>query len=245
MKQSDPSHNSPLHQQRVLIIGGASGIGAAVAKLAGERGAQVIVAGRHVEKARDALIHYPVQFEQVDLADPASIQALFQRIQAIDHLVITAGPNVKAQVLAETDLQHAMDAFNVKFWGALRVIQTALPQLNEHGSITLTSGLLSRKFVPGQLIKTGINAALEAVGKQLAKELAPRRVNVVSPGVTRTEAYDGMHEQSREAMFARIGAGLPSGRVGQPEDVAAAFILAMENGFITGTVLDVEGGGLL
>ncbi|NWD72428.1 SDR family oxidoreductase, partial [Pseudomonas gingeri] len=107
------------------------------------------------------------------------------------------------------------DNYNVKLWGSLRAIQSALPFLDERGSITLTSGQLGRKTVAGQFIKTGINAATEALGKQLAKELAPRRVNVVSPGVIDTEAYSGLSEEQRLAMFAKAGGALPVGRVGQ------------------------------
>ncbi|MGH8358124.1 MAG: SDR family oxidoreductase, partial [Pseudomonas sp.] len=157
----------------------------------------------------------------------------------------TAGPAVQAKALIETDLNLAQDNFNVKLWGSLRAIQSALPFLAERGSITLTSGQLGRKTVAGQFIKTGINAATEALGKQLAKELAPRRVNVVSPGVIDTEAYAGLSDEQRLAMFAKAGGALPVGRVGQAEEVAAGYVLAMENGFVTGSVIDVDGGGLL
>ena len=99
----------------------------------------------------------------------------------------------------------------MKLWGALRAIQQALPFLDERGSIVLTSGQLGRKLVPGQFIQVGINAATEALGKQLAKELAPRRVNVVSPGVIDTPAYAGMPEEQRQGMFAKVGGALPVG----------------------------------
>lgn len=124
-------------------------------------------------------------------------------------------------------------------------MQAALPYLAARGSISLTSGMLSRKMVPGQVLKTTLNAALDALGKHLAKELAPRRVNVISPGITDTEAYAGMPADARAAMFAKAAASLPVGRVGEPGEVAAAFILAMENGFINGSLIDVDGGGLL
>jgi NAD(P)-dependent dehydrogenase (short-subunit alcohol dehydrogenase family) len=170
---------------------------------------------------------------------------LFETVGPFDHLVYTAGPAVQAKALIETDLNLAQDNFNVKLWGSLRAIQSALPFLAERGSITLTSGQLGRKTVAGQFIKTGINAATEALGKQLAKELAPRRVNVVSPGVIDTEAYAGLSDEQRLAMFAKAGGALPVGRVGQAEEVAAGYVLAMENGFVTGSVIDVDGGGLL
>ncbi|MCU7247074.1 SDR family oxidoreductase [Pseudomonas koreensis] len=233
---------SILRNQAVVVIGGSSGIGAAVALEAAERGAHVYAVGRRAEPFDDP---HGIRHESVDLTDETSLRALFERIGSVDHLVITAGPSVAARPLADSDLFQAQQAFEVKFWGALRAIQTVLPHLSERGSVTLTSGLLSRKFVAGQFIKTTLNAALEALAKQLAKELAPRRVNVISPGVTDTEAYAGMDESLRTAMFARTSAALPVGRVGTPQDLAAAFMLVMENGFISGSIIDVDGGGLL
>lgn len=232
----------PFDNQTVVVIGGSSGIGAAVASNAAERGARVYSVGRRVETSET---HVGIRHESADVTDDASLRQLFERIGAFDHLVITAGPSVSAKPLADSDLLQAQQAFDVKFWGTLRAIQAALPYLSERGSITLTSGLLSRKFVAGQFIKTTLNAALESLAKQLAKELAPRRVNVISPGVTDTEAYAGMDESQRSAMFARTSAALPVGRVGTPQDLAAAFMLVMENGFISGSIIDVDGGGLL
>jgi len=232
---------SPLNGKTIIVIGGSSGIGAAVAKQAVARGAHVVLAGRRLSST----VENGVRSEQVDVTDAASLQRLFETVGQFDHLVYTAGPAVQAKSLIETDLNLAQDNFNVKLWGSLRAIQQALPFLDERGSITLTSGQLGRKTVAGQFIKTGINAATEALGKQLAKELAPRRVNVISPGVIDTEAYAGLSEEQRLAMFAKAGGALPVGRVGQAEEVAAGYVLAMENGFITGSVIDVDGGGLL
>lgn len=232
---------SPLNGKTIIVIGGSSSIGAAVAKQAVARGAHVVLAGRRLSST----VENGVRSEQVDVTDAASLQRLFETVGQFDHLVYTAGPAVQAKALIETDLNLAQDNFNVKLWGSLRAIQSALPFLAERGSITLTSGQLGRKTVAGQFIKTGINAATEALGKQLAKELAPRRVNVVSPGVIDTEAYAGLSDEQRLAMFAKAGGALPVGRVGQAEEVAAGYVLAMENGFITGSVIDVDGGGLL
>ncbi|WP_248765056.1 SDR family oxidoreductase [Pseudomonas protegens] len=239
--------NSSLAQQTLVVIGAGSGIGAAVARQAAARGARVVLAGRSLQALQRQQAQLPESARSiaVDITDAASLQALFTRVGAFDHLVISAGPAIAAKPLADTDLSDAQGAFEVKFWGVWRAVQAALPTLAPQGSISLTSGLLSRKMVPGQVLKTILNAALEALGKHLAKELAPRRVNVISPGVTATEAYAGMPEDAREAMFARTGASLPVGRVGQPDEVAAAFILAMENGFISGSLIDVDGGGLL
>ena len=186
-----------------------------------------------------------VRSEPVDVTDATSLQRLFESVGRFDHLVYTSGPSVRAKTLVETDLTEAQENFDVKLWGALRAIQRALPYLDEHASISLTSGQLGRKLASGQFIKTGINAATEALGKQLAKELAPRRVNVISPGVIDTPAYAGLAEEQRLAMFAKAGGALPVGRVGQADEVAAGYVLAMENGFMTGAVIDIDGGGLL
>ncbi|WP_439865286.1 SDR family oxidoreductase [Pseudomonas antarctica] len=230
-----------LSGKTVVVIGGSSGIGAAVAAAAVARGAQVVVAGRRLACGVDN----GVRSEPVDVTDSASLQRLFETVGRFDHLVYTSGPSVRAKPLVETDLVEAQENFNVKLWGALRAIQLALPFLDERGSISLTSGQLGRKLAAGQFIKTGINAATEALGKQLAKELAPRRVNVVSPGVIDTPAYAGLAEDQRQAMYAKAGGALPVGRVGRAEEVAAGYVLAMENGFMTGAVVDIDGGGLL
>ncbi|MGL5999615.1 MAG: SDR family oxidoreductase [Pseudomonas proteolytica] len=232
---------SPLKGKTVVVIGGSSGIGAAVARQAAARGAQVVLAGRRLASAVDN----GVRSEPVDVTDSSSLQRLFESVGRVDHLVFTAGPSVQAKPLQDSDLQLAQDNFNVKLWGALRAIQQALPFLDERASIVLTSGQLGRKLAPGQFIKVGINAATEALGKQLAKELAPRRVNVVSPGVIDTPAYAGLPEEQRQGMFTKVGGALPVGRVGQADEVAAGYLLAMENGFITGSVIDIDGGGLL
>ncbi|MGL4275002.1 MAG: SDR family oxidoreductase [Pseudomonas paracarnis] len=232
---------SSLSGKTIIVIGGSSGIGAAVAQAALARGAHVIVAGRRLAPGSDS----GLRNEPVDVTDSASLKQLFETVGRFDHLVYTSGPSVRAKPLIETDLDEARDNFDVKLWGALRTIQHALPFLHEQGSITLTSGQLGRKLAAGQFIKTGINAATEALGKQLAKELAPRRVNVISPGVIDTPAYAGLGQEQRLAMFAKAGQGLPVGRVGQAEEVAAGYVLAMENGFMTGAVVDIDGGGLL
>ena len=201
----------------------------------------MVMAGRRLVSG----VENGVRSEPVDVTDATSLQRLFESVGRFDHLVYTSGPSVRAKTLVETDLTEAQENFDVKLWGALRAIQRALPYLDEHASISLTSGQLGRKLASGQFIKTGINAATEALGKQLAKELAPRRVNVISPGVIDTPAYAGLAEEQRLAMFAKAGGALPVGRVGQADEVAAGYVLAMENGFMTGAVIDIDGGGLL
>jgi len=226
----------------VVVIGGLSGIGRAVAEQAAAAGARVIVAAR-----RAAPTDFPASITtaQVDISDDASVASLFDSIGPFDHLVVTAGPVIASAKLANLNIADAIAAFNVKVFGQMRVAQRALGTINRTGSITLTSGLLARKASPGGLVKASMNAATEIMAKTLAKELAPLRVNVVSPGMVESGMWGDMSEADRKAMAARAGAGLPVGRVGQGSDLAQAYLMLMQNGFMTGSVVDVDGGGLL
>jgi len=226
----------------IIVIGGLSGIGRAVAEQAAAAGARVIAAGR-----RPAPPDFPVAIEstRVDVGDDASVAAFFEAVGPFDHLVVTAGPVIASARLQELEIDAAIAAFNVKLFGQMRAAQHAARTIRPTGSITLTSGLLARKAVPGGLVKATMNAAIEIMGKTLAKELAPVRVNVVSPGMVDTGMWGEMSVADRAAMAARVGAGLPVGRVGQPADLAQAYLLLMENGFMSGSVIDVDGGGLL
>lgn len=228
-----------LKAQQVVVIGGTSGIGREVANAAAQRGAIVTVIGRSAKAVGD------IRAVVADITDSAALTTAFAAIGKIDHLVLTAGARVGSPKLTELQREELELAFNVKLFGSLFAIQAALPYLTPQASVTLTSGLLSRKFSPGGLLKSTLNAAVEATAKTLAKELAPRRVNVVSPGVIDTELWGEAGAESRVAAMARIGKSLPVGRVGTPQDVAQAYMLAMENGFVSGAVLDIEGGGLL
>lgn len=231
-----------MNPSTIVVIGGLSGIGRAVAERAAASGARVIAAGR-----RAAPADFPAQIEtaQLDIGDEDAVQRFFAALGAVDHVVVTAGPVIPSQRIAELDIAAAQQAFDTKVFGQLRVAKHAAARIAPGGSITLTSGLLARKAVPGGLVKSAMNAAVEAIGKTLAKELAPVRVNVVSPGMVETGMWGPLPEAERQAMARRAGAGLPVGRVGQPDDLAAAYLLVLDNGFMTGAVIDVDGGGLL
>ncbi|WP_343653624.1 SDR family oxidoreductase [Herbaspirillum sp.] len=231
-----------MKDQNIIVIGGLTGIGRAVAEQAAAAGARVTVAGR-----RSAPAGFPshIATARVDIGDDDSVAQLFAGVGAFDHLVVTAGPVIGSARLAELRLADATAAFNIKFFGQLRAAQQALPYLRSNGSITFTSGLLARKAAPGALVKATMNAATEILAKTLAKELAPLRVNVVSPGMVESGMWGEMSEAERQAMAERAGAKLPVGRVGQGADLAQAYLLLMQNGFMTGSVVDVDGGGLL
>jgi NAD(P)-dependent dehydrogenase (short-subunit alcohol dehydrogenase family) len=229
-----------LQDQSVVVLGGTAGIGRAVARAAVREGARVTVLGR------SAAADGGIAGIAVDANETVSLGGAMAQAAAggkIDHLVITIGSRKSPPPFASLQRDDLEQGFGTKLYAALMAVQAALPHLAERASITLTSGLLSRKPTATGLLRASINAAVEAAAKNLAKELAPRRVNVVSPGVVDTEVWGAPAD--REAMLARIGGGLPVGRVGMPDDLAQGYLLAMTNGFMTGAIIDIDGGGLL
>jgi NAD(P)-dependent dehydrogenase (short-subunit alcohol dehydrogenase family) len=228
-----------LDGSRVVVVGAGSGIGRAVAELAGRSGARVLGLSRTGNGPEGATAI------SADARDDEQVAAALARIDWIDHLVFTAWAPQGSPRLSELGSDALLSSFEVKLFAALRVIRLALPLLAANASITLTSGQLSRKYGVGTLLKGSVNAAVEATGKHLAKELAPRRVNVVSPGITDTSAWGEAGSTRRTETLSRAAAQLPVRRVGTAGDVAQAYLLAMTNPSITGAVLDVDGGGLL
>jgi NAD(P)-dependent dehydrogenase (short-subunit alcohol dehydrogenase family) len=232
-----------MKNQVVAIVGGTSGMGLAIAKLAAERGARVIVGSRSQEKVSAAATEIGCEGRVVDSMNEESVREFFEATGTLDHLVVS-GSAVKTGTLAELPLADAEFTFRSKFFGPYLCAKHA--RIQPSGSITLFSGILSRRPGHNDSILAPVNAAVEALGRALARDLAPVRVNTLSPGMTRdTGAYVGMPEAAREGMYATIAKNLPVGRVGTPSDIAEAVLLLMTNPFITGVTLDVDGGGLL
>lgn len=237
---SNPLTSSPLAGKHVVVVGGTSGIGHAVAEHALAAGARVTVASRDPQRAAVTL-GPDVRTEQVDLGDTASVEALFARIGGIDHLVMSAGPGAMGTVrqLSSAEARPFMDT---KFWGYYDAVRGVADTIAADGSITLVGGGASRKHAPGRPVMAAVNAALEAFGKANAIDLAPVRVNVIAPGLVDTPAYAGLPEEIRQGMFDGYAQSVPAGRVGTADDVASAAMFLMTNSHVTGTVLDVDGG---
>lgn len=229
---------SSLLNKSVVVIGGSSGIGAAVALRARMAGARAIIVSRSGRSPGG------VEAVAADSTDPALLDAAFAKIGVIDHLVHTAGARTASAPIQTLDSTVLEATFATKLFGSIHAVRQALPHLAEQGSVTLTSGQVSRKFGTGTFVKGSVNAAVDALGRHLAKELAPRRVNVVSPGIVDTDLWGAPGSQSREATMARA-LTLPVGRGGTPDELADAYLFAMTNSFLTGTVIDIDGGGLL
>ncbi|GAA0602786.1 SDR family oxidoreductase [Kutzneria viridogrisea] len=236
-----------LHGQRVVVLGGTSGIGLATARAAAERGADVVVASSRRTSVDKALAELPSGStgHVADLSEPAAIEALFAQLDPIDHLVYTAGESLELRTLAELDLDAAKSFFTVRYFGALASVRAAAPRLRPGGSITLTTGVAKDRPRAGWALGASVCGAVEALTRALAVELAPLRVNAVSPGVVRTELWAAMDPAARERMYAEVGAAIPAGRVGEVADIAQAYLYCLTQSFATGTVLTTDGGTVL
>lgn len=234
----------PLQDQRVVIMGGTSGIGLATARAAHERGAEVVVTGRDEQKLHSALgeLGDSVAGEQVDATKRQELDAFFADLGRVDHLVLAVGEPGGAGPIAELDLAELRSGFDGKFWPQVESLQAALPLMQEHGSVTFIAAASAGSPLPGVAGFAAINGALEAMVPALAVELKPLRINAVSPGLVDTPFWHGLPEPERQEMFDRYAAATPVGRVATPEDVAEAVVSIIGNDFITGTVLPVDGG---
>ena len=238
--------NGNLAGKNVIIIGGTAGIGLATACAAAEQGARVWAAGRsraHIDTANEVSCG---RFEvcQADTHDATALEAIYKEAGTVDHLVSAAvGGERTLKPFLEQSQQQFQAAYN-KLWGYCNAVRTGAPYLNQEGSITLVSGSPARKIVAAQSPLSCVGASVENLVRCLAVEMAPVRVNVVSPGTIDTAMFDhfGAAKADKLADMSRRNL-IP--RAGSPEEVAAGILFVMGNSFITGTTVDVDGGRLL
>jgi NAD(P)-dependent dehydrogenase (short-subunit alcohol dehydrogenase family) len=236
------------HGQRVVIIGASAGIGEATARAFAAQGAEVIITGRSKERLDQAAqrIGTPVRVAELDATSRADLDGCFAAAGPVNHLVLAASPGaVGAGPIAALDEAALRQAFDGKFFAHVNAIQAALPHLRADGSVTIVSAVSARAAFAGTAGLAAANGALEAIVAPLAVELAPLRVNAVSPGVIDTQWWDGMPADQRRAYFEAVAAVTPVRRVGQPEDVAGAVVYLAGAGFVTGSVLECTGGSHL
>jgi NAD(P)-dependent dehydrogenase (short-subunit alcohol dehydrogenase family) len=234
--------SNALAHQTIAVFGASSGIGLAVARGAHALGARVIAIGRDRARLAAAVGSDALQVAECDVSDEAQVAALLRDIGALNHVVVTAGGVVGASPLAALDFDAARDAIATKLHGSLLVAKHAAPRLVAGGSIGFTTGVLGRKITANTVVKTVINAGLEAAVRQLARELAPLRVYGVSPGPVDTPNWGPLAEDARRERAAKLAATLPVGFMATAEDTAQAYLFAMQARALTGTVIDLDSG---
>src|SRR5690242_4368145 len=231
-----------LKGKKVVVVGGSSGIGLSTAELAKREGADVIVASRSAAKLDPIAERLNAIAIPADVTDDKSVANLFKSSGPVDHVIVTAA-QLRSGPFRTVAMEDVRSTFEGKFWGAWRVARAA--EFRSGGSLTLVSGFLSVRPRPNSAIVSAANGALESLARALALELAPVRVNAVSPGVIDTPIRAAMPEEARRDMLAKTAAALPVGRVGAGEDIARQILGFMANGFATGSIVYIDGGALV
>jgi NAD(P)-dependent dehydrogenase (short-subunit alcohol dehydrogenase family) len=231
-----------LQGKKVVIVGGSSGIGYATAAMAQTQGAEVVIASRAGQRLDAAAKALGVKGIAADVTSDEAVEGLFRQTGAVDHVAVTAA-QLKSGPFKSMSMADARATMEGKFWGAWRVARCA--EFRPGGSLTIVSGFLSIRPRPNSAIVGAANGALEALARSLAIDLAPVRVNAVSPGIIDTPIRAAMPEDARKAMLDKIAAALPVGRVGLAEDIGVQILAFMQNGFATGSIVYIDGGGTI
>jgi NAD(P)-dependent dehydrogenase (short-subunit alcohol dehydrogenase family) len=232
--------------KRVVVVGGTSGIGLATAAAASEKGASVVVASSTQGKVDAALTRLgdAAAGAVVDVTDEAGLAGFFDGLERIDHLFVTPSKLVPTPV-AEARTEDVRPSLDLRFWAAFHSAKYAGAKIPAGGSITFMSGIAGTGPIPNEAVAGGSCAAVESLMRSLAIELAPVRVNALAPGFVDTPLLDGFFGDERAERIAAIGARLPVGRIGTAEEIAAAALFLMTNGYVNGHVLVIDGGHLV
>ncbi|NUW44985.1 SDR family oxidoreductase [Nonomuraea rhodomycinica] len=239
------SDDTRLKGQRLVVVGAGSHTGRAIAKAASAAGATVVLAGPDLRKLEWTAgeLSGPCEVHRLDLSDEGSIADFAGRLGRFDHLVSTAAIPANGP-LKDLDLAQVQRALSAKVIGPLLIAKHLSGQVSEHGSFTFFSGVVAWRPAPARTVMATTNGALAFLVQALAVEIAPIRVNAVSPGIVDTGAWDGMGAD-KAAFLRGVAERNPARRVGSPEDLVKAVFYAMDNPYVTGTVLHVDGGGRL
>ncbi len=210
------------------------------------QGVEVIIASRSEEKLQNAKEQLGVRATAyiLDTTQEQQVQSFFEKIGQFDHLVVSAAETSGGSFL-QTDTVQARKLFENKFWGQYYAAKYGASKILPNGSIILFSGVVAYKSMVGSAILGAVNAAISNLGQTLALELAPIRVNIVSPGIIDTPSRSKMPEEARNNFYNTVENKLPVKRIGKAEDVAQSVLYLLQNSFVTGTVLHVEGGHIL
>lgn len=219
----------------------------ATAKAVALEGATLVVVSSNQQRIDNALAELPAGNKgfAVDLTDEQQIKDLFTQLGKFDHLVYTAGESLQLVTIADVAMADAQQFFNLRYWGAFMAVKYASPYINVGGSITLTGGIAALRPGSGWSLGASICAAMEGFTRAMAIELAPVRVNLVSPGVVRTNLWSAMSIEERENLYKSVGNNLPVKRVGEADDIAQTYLYLIRQQYSTGQIVVVDGGSVL
>ena len=228
--------------KKALVFGGTSGIGLATVQRLSDLGAEVIAIGRNPEKLKDIPANTTVK--KCDVLDREALQALYAECGPFDILVSAATGGGRAiGPFAEMDMDGYQASF-AKLWGYSNVVRFGLEHMPDTGSIVLVSGSPARHCNPGQIAISSVGGAVEALVRGVAKEIKPKRINAMSPGLVDTPMV-ALEGEAREAHYKKLTSENLIPRVGTADEQAQGIIFLIQNDFVTGTVLDIDGGILL
>ncbi|WP_412757546.1 SDR family oxidoreductase [Legionella bozemanae] len=232
-------------KKRLIIIGGTSGIGLATAKLALQHNLQLVITGfKPIQPVIKAELPEDTEFYQLDISDEIAVKDFFTQIGKFDYLT-TPGSVIPTGDFLTMDTAVARSGFDSKFWGQYYAAKYGAPFVRKGGALVLFSGVISQRPKKNLVVMAAVNSAIEGLGKALAIELAPLRINVIAPGVVDTPRYAAMNPTDKKEMFHRLENMLPVGHVGKPSELAETVLFLLRNEFMTGQTVFVEGGHLL
>ena len=225
-----------------IIFGGTSGIGLAAAKQLAAKGAKVIAVSRNPDRAGD--VPAGVTLAKCDVLDRDAVDALLKQHAPFEILVSAATGGSRALgPFLDMDMDGYKASFD-KLWGYANIVRYGAQHMTKDGSVVLVSGAPARKCKPGQVALSSVGGAVEALVRAIAPEIAPRRINVVSPGSIDTPMVS-LEGEARTDMYAKATAANLIPRAGTADEVAQGILFVIENDFVTGTTIDVDGGWLL
>ena len=223
----------------VVVVGGTSGMGLATVRAAAAAGAKVVAAGHRAVAEREPIDG--VRHAAVDVTDETSVRALFEDLESVDHMLVSASPGRPGPFL-EQDLAAARTFVDGKLLGSWTCARYAAPRMPAGGSITFVTGVAAVRPSGTAAMVTAAFAAVEALSRALALELGPIRVNTIRPGYTDSEMWSSLSEEERRGLRERVSKAMPVGRMATPDDIAHAVVFLMTSRQTTGAVLEVSGG---
>jgi len=234
-----------LKGQKVIIVGGGSGIGFGIAQRVFDEGGDVVLAGRSEEKLKTAAkqIGLPESAKLIaaDITNEEDVIRLFESAGEFDHLITTAA-SLSYAPIRDMDIADMRRSIDSKLLSSMLLAKHGCSRIRSGGSITFTSGIAADRPMPRASAVAAVNSGLAGLARALAVELAPTRVNVISPGWVSTPIWETVAGDNRYAMFEQMAMRLPAGRIGLPGDIAEAALFLMRSEFTTGIVLPVDGG---